>query len=234
MTPKARLLLVDDDEKLTNALEIFLSRAGYEVYLASNGLEGLKVLFRSRPDLVVVDVMMPYMDGWAMCQRIREMSTVPIILLTALGQEEDRVKGLRLGADDYIPKPFSLKEFEARVQAVLRRSDKTQYADKPRLFYTNEDLVIDSDRREVRRGGQRLELTATELHLLFFLAENAGRVLSLHQILEEVWGVDRIENEHYVKLFIWRLRQKIEPDPAEPRYILTERGLGYRMALPKV
>ena len=188
------------------------------------------MLFTQRPDLVVLDVMMPQLDGWETCRRIREMSTIPVIMLTARGQETDRVVGLKLGADDYVPKPFSLKELEARIEAILRRT-RAQHSQKDsHVLYVSDDFVIDSEHWEVRASGERVEMTSTELRLLFYLAENAGRVLSHQQILEKVWGPEYIDNVDYTKLFVWRLRQKIEPDPANPRYILTERGIGYRMA----
>jgi DNA-binding response OmpR family regulator len=230
MSPKAKLLLIDDDTTLVRALSIYLERAGYEVHSAVNGVEGLRRLFDLRPDLVVLDVMMPQLDGWETCQRIRDMSTVPIIMLTARGQEAERVRGLELGADDYVAKPFSLKELEARIEAVLRRTRTQDNSARASVLYVTEDLIIDSDSWEVRRNGERVELTSTEARLLFYLAENAGRVLSHRQILEEVWGPEYIDNLDYTKLFIWRLRHKIEPDPAQPKYILTERGIGYRMA----
>lgn len=234
MASKGKLLLIDDDVTLTKALEIYLSRAGYDVYIAANGGEGLRTFYEKRPDLVVLDVMMPVMDGWEVLQRIRDMAITPVIMLTARDAEEERVRGLQQGADDYVPKPFSLKELEARIEAVLRRSAKPERRDKPRVFYAVDDLVIDSDRWEVRRHGERLDLTSTELRLLFYLTENAGRVLSHQQILEAVWGPEYVDNLDYTKLFIWRLRQKIEPNPRKPRYILTERGIGYRMApLPR-
>jgi DNA-binding response OmpR family regulator len=229
MESKVSLLLVDDDATLIKALDLYLSRSGYRVHSASNGIEGLRQLFSLRPDLVVLDVMMPQMDGWETCRRIREMSTVPIIMLTARGQEADRVMGLKMGADDYVCKPFSLKELEARIDAILRRSQKKEERSSSKVLYVTNDLVIDSERWEVRRDGERLELTSTELRLLFYLAENAGRVLSHRQILEKVWGPEYIDNVNYTKLFVWRLRQKIEPNPLSPSYILTERGIGYRM-----
>ncbi|HHX65333.1 MAG TPA: response regulator transcription factor [Chloroflexi bacterium] len=229
MSHKARLLLVDDDATLIKALEIYLSRAGYEIHSAANGVEGLRKLFDLRPDLVVLDVMMPQLDGWETCQRIRDMSTVPIIMLTARGQESERVKGLELGADDYVAKPFSLKELEARIEAILRRTRGSESMQRPKVLYMSDGLVIDSEAWEVRRKGERIELTSTEARLLFYLAENAGRVLSHRQILTEVWGPEYIDNLDYTKLFVWRLRQKIEDDPSRPRYILTERGIGYRM-----
>jgi DNA-binding response OmpR family regulator len=230
MNSKARLLLIDDDTTLLKALDMYLARNGYEVHSAYNGSEGLKQLFALRPDLVVLDVMMPQLDGWETCRRIREMSTVPIIMLTARGQESDRVHGLKLGADDYVSKPFSLKELDARIEAILRRTKAAGRPEEERVLYVTQDFVIDSERWEVRRDGERLDMTSTELRLLFYLAENAGRVLSHRQILEKIWGPEYVDNLDCTKLFVWRLRQKIEPDPANPRYILTERGIGYRMA----
>jgi two-component system KDP operon response regulator KdpE len=230
MGSKAKLLLVDDDVTLLKALEMYLTRVGYEVHSAGTGIEGLRQLYALRPDLVVLDVAMPQMDGWETCRRVREMSTVPIIMLTARDQETDRVTGLKLGADDYVVKPFSLRELEARIEAILRRVQKQQPGDQPHVLYVTEDLVIDSEHWEVRRNGERLDLTSTELRLLFYLAENAGRVLSHQQLLEKIWGAEYVDNVDYTKLFIWRLRQKIEPDPAHPKYLLTERGIGYRMA----
>ena len=229
MASNAKLLLIDDDLTLVKALDIYLSRAEYDVHVANNGAEGLRKLYDLRPDLVVLDVMMPQLDGWETCRRIRDMSTVPIIMLTAKGQEADRIKGLRLGADDYVPKPFSLKELEARIDAVLRRTMQSEPAPKARKLYVTDDLLIDAERWEVRRDGERVDLTSTELRLLLYLAENAGRVLSHEQILSEVWGPEYVDNLDYTKLFIWRLRRKIEPEPSRPKYILTERGIGYRM-----
>ncbi len=232
MEPKARLLIIDDDTTLVAALEMYLAREGYTVHLAGNGTEGLKSFYALRPDLVILDVMMPQMDGWETCRRIRELSTVPIIMLTAKGMETDRVMGLKLGADDYVPKPFSLKELVARIEAILRRTRRSETPSKPGVLYVSSDLVIDSERWEVMRNGEPVDLTSTELRLLFYLAENAGHVLSHQQLLEQVWGPEYVDNVDYTKLYIWRLRQKIEDDPSSPRHILTERGIGYRMARP--
>lgn len=226
---KGKLLIIDDDAKLVEALELYLSKAGYEVITAADGLEGLQEVYAHRPDLIILDIMMPKMDGWKACRRIREVSDVPIIMLTARGQEYDKVKGLKQGADDYVAKPFGLKELAARVEAVLRRTrlpSPTQGA----VLYADEELVIDSKRWEVSRGGEPLKLTATERRLLFYLVDNAGRVLTHRQLLERVWGPEYIDEVDYVKLYIWRLRQKIEEDPSQPRYILTERGIGYKFA----
>lgn len=226
---KGKLLIVDDDEKLVVAIELYLSRAGYDIVTAADGLQGMQRMYSQRPDLIILDVMMPRMDGWETCRRIREISDVPVIMLTARGQESDRVMGLKLGADDYVAKPFSLKELEARVEAVLRRT-RLHPADKGRILYADDKLVIDSERLEVSKGGERVQLTGTEQRLLFYLAENAGRVLTNEQILEAIWGAEYVNEVDYVKLYVWRLRQKIEEDTHQPRYILTERGIGYRFA----
>jgi DNA-binding response OmpR family regulator len=224
-----RVLLIDDDENLVKALKLYLSRAGYDVSTAPNGLEGVQRVFSERPDIVVLDVMMPKLDGWKVCARIKEMSGIPIIMLTALAQESDKVAGLKIGADDYLAKPFSLKELEARIEAVLRRVTGPTEGRKSTLT-SPDSLTIDLDKLEVRKEGLRLELTATERKFLFTLAENAGRVLTHDQLLEKVWGEEYTDETDYTKLFVWRLRQKIEPDPKNPHYILTERGVGYRLA----
>lgn len=224
---RSKVLIVDDDHKLVEAIELYFSRVGYDVITAADGLQGMQQMYSQRPDLIILDVMMPKMDGWETCRRIREISDVPVIMLTARGQESDRVMGLKLGADDYVAKPFSLKELEARVEAVLRRT-RLPPPDKGRILYADDELVIDSDRLEVSKGGERVQLTATEQRLLFYLAENAGRVLTNEQILKAVWGPEYVDEADYVKLYVWRLRKKIEKDPRQPEYILTERGLGYR------
>lgn len=231
MGEKGRLLIVEDDTDLVKALELYFSRVGYEVVVAKNGLEGLQKLYDERPNVVILDIAMPRMDGWEVCRRIRELSDVPIVILTARVQEDERVKGLKLGADDYVVKPFSLKELEARLEAVLRRS----HAAKPQktgILFANQELVIDSDRLMVTRDSKHIDLTPTELRLLLLLAENTGRVLTHRQILEKIWGAEYADDLDYVKLFIYRLRRKIEIDPENPRYILSERGIGYRFVNP--
>jgi len=230
MAKKSKLLIIEDDADLVRALDVYFSHAGYKVASAANGLEGLQRLYDERPDIVILDIAMPKMDGWEVCRRIRDLSDVPIIILSARVQEDERVKGLRLGADDYVVKPFSLKELEARLEVVLRRVPEAKSRAGP--VFANEELVIDADRLLVRRGGKRIDLTPTELRLLLYLAENAGRVLSHRQILDKIWGNEYGEDVDYVKLFIYRLRRKLEPDPKEPRYILSERGIGYRFVDP--
>ncbi|OQB27448.1 MAG: Transcriptional regulatory protein AfsQ1 [Chloroflexi bacterium ADurb.Bin180] len=231
MGDKTKLLIIEDDADLVKALELYFSRAGYEVVTAANGLEGLQVLYKERPDIVILDIAMPKLDGWEVCRRIRELSQVPIVILTARVQEDERVKGLKLGADDYVVKPFSLKELDARLEAVLRRARAARPM-KEGVIFANNELVIDSDRLIVTREGRHVELTPTELRLLLFLAENEGRVLTHKQILEKIWGAEYVDDVDYVKLFVYRLRRKIEADAENPRYILSERGIGYRFVNP--
>jgi len=174
---------------------------------------------------------MPKMDGWEVCKRIRELSNVPIVMLTARVQEDERVKGLKLGADDYVVKPFSLKELEARLEAVLRRAPEPKDRKSGPLF-ANEELVIDADRLLVTCKEERVDLTPTELRLLLFMAENVGRVLTHRQILDKIWGDEYSDDVDYVKLFVYRLRRKIESEPKHPQYIVSERGIGYRFVDP--
>ena len=224
---QTKLLLVDDDSNLVEALKLYLTTAGYVITAASDGREGLQKLFVERPDLILLDIMMPKLYGWELCSRIREVSSVPIIMLTARGQEADKVRGLQMGADDYVAKPFSLRALEARIASVLRRS-RLNASSQDHVLYADRELVIDSERWEVSRRGKPVELTATERRLLFLLADNMGRVLPTSRILEGVWGQEYVNDVDYVKLYIWRLRQKIEPNPSEPTYIRTEHGVGYR------
>ncbi len=225
---KRKLLIVDDDEGLLRALELYFGRHGYHVIKAQKGSEGLRKLYETHPDLVCLDVMMPGIDGWEVLRRIREMTDLPVIMLTARGAETERVKGLKLGADDYVSKPFSMRELEARIEAVLRRSRSSQPGQEEKVAYSDDHLVVDTERAEVRRNDEIVDLTPTEQKLLFYLIQNCGRLLSFEQILENVWGFEYTDEKGYVRLYIWRLRQKIEPDPSNPRYILTEHGMGYR------
>lgn len=231
MTDKGRLLIVEDDTDLVKALELYFSRAGWQVIVGKNGLEGLQKLYDERPNVIILDIAMPKMDGWEVCRRIRELSDVPIVILTARVQEDERVKGLKLGADDYVVKPFSLKELEARVDAVMRRA-RLAKPQKAGILFANEDLVIDADRLMVTRSGKHIDLTPTELRLLLLLTKNVGRVLTHRQILEKIWGAEYADDLDYVKLFIYRLRRKIEADAEKPIYILSERGIGYRFVNP--
>lgn len=223
------LLVIDDDPSLVSALCIYFSRLGYSVLCASDGLVGLQQLYNHHPDVVLLDIMMPNMDGWETCRRIREVSDVPLIMLTARDQEVEKVTGLRLGADDYVSKPFAMKELAARLEALLRRTRMGKPGGEPVLF-DDDNLVVDARRWEVRRRGQVLDLTSTELRFLFYLVQNADHVLTHAAILTHVWGSEYVSETDYTKLFVWRLRQKLEDDPEHPRYILTERGIGYRFS----
>jgi len=228
---KQTILVIDDDHDLTVMLTAQLERRNYRVVVASNGREGLQKAYQARPDLIILDIMMPEMDGWEVCQRLRELSNVPIIMLTARNIKGDIVKGLESGADDYLTKPFSAVELEARIQAVLRRSDSTDGKTKARSsFYSNGYLTIDFDRRTVKVRGEIIELTPTEFKLLSCLVRNEGRVLPHRYLLTEVWGPEYADEVDYVKLYVRYLRLKIEEDPSEPVYIQTEWGVGYRFS----
>lgn len=222
-----KVLVIDDDTTLLNLLKQSLGKAGYQVITATNGLNGLQKMYEEHPDLIILDVMMPRMDGWETCRRIREMSQVPIIMLTAKDEEVDKIKGFDYGVDDYVTKPFSFAELTARVGAVLHRT-RQRPPRRKLAIYCVDDLMIDLENRRVTKDGKVLNLTPTEYRLLAALVENAGRVLSHEQLLSDVWGPEYIDDTGYVKRYIWYLRQKLEDDPSHPKYILTERGFGYR------
>jgi two-component system KDP operon response regulator KdpE len=223
----ARILVVDDTPANVRMLQTRLAREGYEVVTAGDGEEALAAARTHRPDLILLDIMMPEMDGWLVCQRLREISDVPIIFTTALGAERDVVRGLEMGADDYLIKPFGPKELVARIQAVLRRHAQNRPRGKP---YHNGRLMVDLERREVRVDGQPVILTPMEFKLLACLVDHEDKVLSHTHLLSQVWGQPYEHERQYLKLYIWYLRQKLEVDPARPSLILTERGVGYRLA----
>jgi two-component system KDP operon response regulator KdpE len=224
-----RILVVDDDTNLVRLLTESLEEAGYIVHAAPNGKEGLRQLYQLRPDLLILDLMMPQMDGWETLTRVREMSDVPVLMLTARDAESDRLRGFELGVDDYVTKPFSLAELNARVRALLARSAKGRAESTQPPLVVGEP-VVDFGARRVLKGGRPLSLTPTEYRLLAVLAENAGRTLSHEQLLERVWGPEYVDEPGYVKRYIWYVRQKVEDDPANPRYVETVRGFGYRLA----
>lgn len=229
MSSQGTVLVIDDDKTLLRLLQEALAKAGYQVILASNGIDGLQELYARQPDLVILDVMMPRMDGWETLTRIRQISRVPVIMLTAKDAEQEKVRGFSLGVDDYVTKPFSFAELVARAGAVLRRSRTAAPITKNKRFSSG-DLVLDVDAHRVTKGGKLVELTPTEFRLLETLAEHAGRVLTHEQLLEKVWGYDAGEDTGYIKRYIWYLRQKLEDDPTNPQHILTERGFGYSFA----
>ena len=222
---KESVLLVDDDATLLELLGEHLETTGYQVLRANRGTEALQVAAETKPELVVLDVMMPGMDGWEVCRRLRETSSVPIILLTAKDQEIDKLRGFRLGIDDYVTKPFSFAELTARVGAILGRA---RVAGMPQQEIRSGDLLIDLERRRVTVRGSAVDLTPTEYRLLTFLARHANRPVPTEQLLREVWGPEYHAEVDYVKRFVWALRKKIEADPGAPQHILTERGFGYR------
>jgi two-component system KDP operon response regulator KdpE len=221
------ILVVDDEPDLLNAVRLYLEDEGYQVLTATNGEEALAKVRTRLPDLIVLDVMMPEMNGFEALGEIRRVSNVPVIMLTVKGEESDKVRGLGLGADDYVTKPFSQRELLSRIQAVLRRAETPAFVPRTRIV-VDDDLTIDFSRNEVWLKGEKVQLTPTEYRLLYHLVSNPGRILSHESLLAKVWGPEYREEEHYVRLYITYLRQKIEPDPAHPKYILTERGLGYR------
>ncbi|ASR48377.1 response regulator transcription factor [Paenibacillus kribbensis] len=222
---RSTVLIIDDDEKIVSMLRRGLAFEGYEVLTAANGAEGLNKMLTAEPDVVVLDVMMPQVDGFEVCRRMREGgSTVPVLMLTAKDEVENRVKGLDLGADDYLVKPFALEELLARVRALLRR--KTEQQDNNGNRLTFEDLQLDNESREVFRGGNRLELTAKEFELLHLFMQNPKRVLSRDLIMDKIWGYDYSGESNVLEVYIAMLRQKTEQDGGK-RLIRTIRGAGY-------
>jgi len=223
---RRRILVVDDEERMVRFIRMNLEHDGFEVAEAFNGKQAIDKL-RDTPDLILLDVMMPDIDGFEVLETVREVSSVPVIMLTAKGEEDDRVRGLELGADDYITKPFSPRELVSRVKAVLRRTEGAS-GSMHGLIVVDDRLKIDFDRREIWLEGKLVKLRPTEYRLLFHLVQNAGWVVSHDQLLQKVWGYEYRDEPHYVRLYINYLRQKLEKDPADPKYILTERGVGYR------
>jgi len=227
MTHNTKVLTIEDDPALLRLVQYTLAEEGMDVAIAANGRDGLRQFYSLQPELVILDLMMPEMDGWETCRRIREMADVPIMMLTARGQDEDMVRGLGLGADDYMVKPFSPEVLVARTQALLRRSRMAR-PEKAPAVYRDDRLFVDLEDRRVCVEGMPVRLTTTEFKLLAFLVENAGRVMTFRQTLENVWGWEYQDDSHQARLYIWRLRQKIEADPKSPVYIQTEYGVGYR------
>ncbi|MHA0856655.1 response regulator transcription factor [Paenibacillus sp. CMAA1364] len=222
---RSTILLIDDDEKIISMLRRGLAFEGYDVLTAANGADGLNMLLKSEPDLVVLDVMMPKIDGFEVCRRIREGgSHIPILMLTAKDEIEHRVKGLDLGADDYLVKPFALEELLARVRALLRRKPEPNEQGGQILSY--EDIIVDLDAREVLRSGIRLELTAKEFELLYLFMQNPKRVLSRDLIMDKIWGYDYSGESNVLEVYIAMLRQKVEEHGGK-RVIQTIRGAGY-------
>ncbi len=222
-----RILVVDDEQRMIDFIRMNLELESFQVLEAANGVQALDQVRKHIPDLIILDIMMPQLDGFEVLKMLREFSTVPVIMLTAKGEEEDKVHGLELGADDYVTKPFGARELVSRVKAVLRR---TQTVTEPgeAIMAIDDRLSVDFNRREVIVDGERIKLRPTEYRLLYHLIENAGWTVPHEQLLAKVWGYEYRDETHYVRLYVNYLREKIEQDPANPRYILTERGIGYR------
>ena len=224
---RRRILVVDDEERMIRFIRMNLEHDGFQVSEAFNGKQAIQKMRDVTPDLILLDVMMPDLDGFEVLETVREFSNVPVIMLTAKGEEDDRVRGLEHGADDYITKPFSPRELVSRIKAVLRRTEGVS-GSMHGLLEIDKRLKIDFDRREIWLEGKLVKLRPTEYRLLFHLVQNAGWVVSHDQLLQKVWGYEYRDEPHYVRLYINYLRQKLEKEPADPNYILTERGVGYR------
>lgn len=228
---KTTILVADDDPQLLRLVARNLEIEGYQVHTATDGQEALDAITTTPPDLAILDVMMPRLDGFAVCQRVREFSSTPIMMLTARGHDQDKVRGFDLGADDYMTKPFSIGELLGRVRAILRRSQvNAEGSQTAQARLTIGDLAIDFSQRFVTHAGREITLTPVEYRLLAYLAQNAGRVITQDLLLEHVWGAEYVGESHLLQVNINRLRHKLEDDPAHPRYLLTKTGIGYLLA----
>jgi DNA-binding response OmpR family regulator len=229
---KTTILAADDDPQLLRLMTRNLQLEGYDVLAASDGLQALELVESNAPDLVLLDVMMPKMDGFTVCYRVREFSAVPIIIVTARGQDQDKVRGLDLGADDYLTKPFSVDELLARVRAVLRRAQFTtrEHSQGLRATTATGNLLVDYSQHLVIMNGQEIALTPTEYRIIAYLAQNVGRVVTQDLLLEHVWGPEYLGESHMLQVNINRLRRKLEIDATQPDYILTKVGVGYSLA----
>ena len=231
MTARKQVILTaDDDPQLRRLVARSLELEDFQVLTAADGAEALSMIEAQTLDLALLDVMMPKMDGFTVCQKVREFSSLPIIIITARGQDDDKIKGLNFGADDYLTKPFNIDELIARVRAVLRR---TQFSPQEQVYAvrtvtTIGALTIDYSQRLVTIGGEEIVLTPTEYRVLAYLLQNAGRVITHDLLLEHVWGEEYIGESHMLQVNVNRLRRKIEPDPLHPRYLLTKVGIGYQ------
>ena len=229
---KTTILAADDDPQLLRLMTRNLQLEGYDVLAASDGQQALELIESNSLDLVLLDVMMPKMDGFTVCYRVREFSAVPIIIITARGQDQDKVRGLDLGADDYLTKPFSVDELLARVRAVLRRAQFTnrEHTQGLRATTATGNMLVDYSQHIVIMNGQEIALTPTEYRIIAYLAQNVGRVVTQDLLLEHVWGPEYLGESHMLQVNINRLRRKLEVDPTQPQYILTKVGVGYSLA----
>ncbi len=226
----AKILIIEDDIDSAELVRFQLEQAGYDVFFASDGTDGLRQTYTRQPDLILLDVMLPTMSGWTVCERLRQITEVPIIFITVLDQEKNIVHGLRLGADDYVVKPYNNRELLARIEAALRRQAMQDDSTPDTFFY--DDLLVDFNRRVVALGDEIIHLTPVEFKLLACLAEQPGKTLAHDYLLRRVWGTDR-RSRSSLKLYILYLRRKLEHDPTHPKIILTEYGVGYRLNHPR-
>lgn len=226
-----RILMIDDEKKLTDPLRSSFERAGYEVNVAHDGHTGLSMALVNNPDVIVLDVMMPGLNGWQVCQAIRQHSKIPIIMLTAMDDSMDRIKGLELGADDYLVKPFGFKELEAHVRAMLRRVRFDQGEDTPQQIAVG-DIVLDLEAHTVTKKGEEVSLRQKEFEILTLLMSNLGKVVTRERLFDEVWGTDWIGDTRTLDVHMSWLRSKLEDDPTKPIYLQTVRGVGYRFNDP--
>lgn len=229
MNERPRILVVDDEPQLTRVLRTGLKSRGYDVRAAADGLSGFETFMDWKPDLVITDLAMPEMDGLELCRRVRAVSPVPIIVLSAKGEEKTKVEALDMGADDYVTKPFGIDELLARVRASLRRAAATALTREANAtVLTAGDFQIDLETRQVSVAGREVHLTPKEFDLLVYFVKHAGKVLTHRTLLAAIWGGNYVEQNEYLRVFVGNLRKKLEPDPAHPRYILTEPWIGYR------
>lgn len=230
MTQGARILVVDDEPQIRRSLQVNLERSGYAVEAVKTGEDALNSFGNRRPDVVILDLVMPGIGGVAVVRRIRESSAVPIIVLSAIGEEPRKVEALELGADDYMTKPFGMEELLARIRSLLRRAAG---AHGPQPVFIEGELCVDFDRREVTLDQKPVKLTPTEYDLLKYMIKHAGKVLTHRMLLQEVWGQAYVDQAQYLRVFIGQLRKKLEKDPTRPRFILTDPGVGYRFCIER-
>ena len=229
---KPKIIIIDDDETLSELVRVNLTPRGYEVQGVSSGTEAIRLVGKSRPDLIILDVMMPGMDGFEVCQQLRRLTDAPILFLTAKGREQDLVRGFEVGGDDYVRKPFSLRELEARISALLKRSKKLADGQKQLTEFNDGCLRVNLETRHVYRNGHMIHLTPTEFRLLSCLVRNIGSVVTHEDLLREAWGENYIDATASLSLYIRYLREKIETDPSNPVYIMTKWGVGYWFTNP--
>jgi two-component system KDP operon response regulator KdpE len=230
MTQGARILVVDDEPQIRRSLQVNLERAGYAVDAVASGEHALESFQNRRPDVIILDLLMPGLGGAEVVHRIRQVSPVPIIVLSAVGEESWKVKALELGADDYMTKPFGMDELSARIRSLLRRAAG---AHGPEPVFLAGELSVNFDRREVTMDRQPVKLTPTEYDLLKYMIEHAGKVLTHRMLLKEVWGQAYVDQAQYLRVFIGQLRKKLERNPTRPRFILTDPGVGYRFSVDR-